>query len=35
MIIIPILYSMTEGRRVDLEELEKTQPGGVAEAAQA
>ncbi|MCI0413281.1 efflux RND transporter permease subunit [bacterium] len=34
MIIIPILYSMTEGRRVDIEELEKTQPG-VAEAANA
>jgi hydrophobic/amphiphilic exporter-1 (mainly G- bacteria), HAE1 family len=35
MIIIPILYSMTEGKRVDLEELEKTQPTGIAEAAKA
>jgi HAE1 family hydrophobic/amphiphilic exporter-1 len=34
MIIIPILYSMTEGKRIDIEELEKTQPG-VAEAAKA
>jgi hydrophobic/amphiphilic exporter-1 (mainly G- bacteria), HAE1 family len=34
MIIIPILYSMTEGKRVDIAALDKTEPG-VAEAAKA
>jgi hydrophobic/amphiphilic exporter-1 (mainly G- bacteria), HAE1 family len=35
MIIIPILYSMTEGKKVDIEELEKTQPTVVGETAEA
>jgi HAE1 family hydrophobic/amphiphilic exporter-1 len=35
MIIIPILYYMTEGKRVDIEELERTQPGTIAGAVEA
>ena len=35
MIIIPVLYSITEAKRVDLEELEKTQPTGLGEAVEA
>jgi hydrophobic/amphiphilic exporter-1 (mainly G- bacteria), HAE1 family len=35
MIIIPVLYSITVGKRVELEDLEKTQPAGIPEAAKA
>ncbi len=35
MIIIPVLYSFTAAKRLDLEELEKTQPTGIPEAAKA
>jgi multidrug efflux pump subunit AcrB len=35
MIIIPVLYSITAARKLDLEELEKTQPSGVPEVAEA
>jgi len=35
MIIIPVLYSLTAGKKVDLEELEKTQPGTVPQAVEA
>ncbi len=35
MIIIPLLYSLTEGRTLTIEELEKTQPGVVPEVAEA
>jgi len=35
MIIIPVLYYMTEGRKVDIEQLERTQPGVVPEAVKA
>jgi HAE1 family hydrophobic/amphiphilic exporter-1 len=35
MIIIPVLYSITEARKISLEELEKTQPTGIPETAEA